>query len=99
MQAHDLKLCYTTANKFIWFEKFLIKTKKMAQLLADCLNDIFEYLEKDIVTLYSCLLVNRLWCEIAVRFLWKDTRDYKPKTFVTLIACLPSESKEILHNN
>ena len=34
--------------------------KKMAQLCADCLNEIFEYLENDEVTLLSCLLVNRL---------------------------------------
>ncbi|RIA82964.1 hypothetical protein C1645_880782 [Glomus cerebriforme] len=35
----------------------------MVQLPADCLNKIFEYLEDDMVTLHSCLLVNYLWCE------------------------------------
>ncbi|GBC10101.1 hypothetical protein RclHR1_09330006 [Rhizophagus clarus] len=35
----------------------------MFQLPADCLNDIIEYLENDKRTLYSCILVNRLWCE------------------------------------
>ena len=44
----------------------------MFQLLADCLYEIFEYLEDDKVTLHSCLLVNRLWCEIAVRILWRN---------------------------
>src|SRR6266487_2617652 len=66
----------------------------MSQLPADCLNEIFEYLEKDKVTLRSCLLVNRLWCEITVRILWRNIRNYN-----TLIACLPSESKEILYRN
>src|SRR5436190_18873892 len=61
------------------------------QLPADCLNEIFEYLEKDKVTLRSCLLVNRLWCEVSVRILWREIRNYN-----TLIACLPNESKEIL---
>ena len=31
------------------------------QLSADCLNEIIEYLEKDKISLKSCLLVNRLW--------------------------------------
>src|SRR6266487_788650 len=66
----------------------------MSQLLADCLNEIFEYLEYDKTTLYSCLLVNRLWCKISVRILWRSIRNYS-----TLIACLPNESKEILYNN
>src|ERR1051325_9043142 len=64
----------------------------MSQLPADCLNEIFECLEEDRVTLHSCLLVNRLWCEVSVRILWRNIRNYN-----TLIACLPNESKENLH--
>src|SRR5438552_2802627 len=67
---------------------------KMSQLTTDCLDEIFEYLEDDKFTLYSCLLVNRLWCKISVRILWRNIRDYN-----TLIACLPNESKEILYKN
>ena len=37
----------------------------MSQLPADCLNDIFEYLKEDEVTLHSCLLVTAF----GVRFL------------------------------
>ena len=66
----------------------------MSKLPADCLNEIFEYLEKDEATLHSCLLVNRLWCEVSVRILWRSIRNYS-----TLIACLPNESKEILYKN
>src|SRR3954451_629019 len=66
----------------------------MSKLPADCLNEIFNYLEYDKVTLYSCLLVNRLWCDVSVRILWRDIRNYN-----TLIACLPNSSKEILYNN
>src|SRR5947209_1997084 len=66
----------------------------MSQLPTDCLNEIFEYLEEDKVTLRSCLLVNRLWCEVSVRILWRSIRNYN-----TLIACLPDESKEILSKN
>src|SRR6266496_2921108 len=66
----------------------------MSQLTTDCLEEIFEYLEDDKITLCSCLLVNRLWCEISVRILWRIIRNYN-----TLIACLPNESKEILFRN
>src|SRR6266542_4274783 len=68
--------------------------KKKSQLTTDCLDEIFEYLEDDKITLYSCLLVNRLWCKISVRILWRHIRNYN-----TLIACLPNESKEILYRN
>src|SRR5947207_265809 len=71
---------------------YSVKITKMSQLPADCLNEIFEYLEEDVVTLRSCLLVNRLWCEVSVGFLWRNIRNYN-----TLIACLPNESKEILY--
>src|SRR5947199_405658 len=66
----------------------------MSQLPADCLNEIFKYLEHDKVTLHSCLLVNRLWCDVSVRILWRNIWNYN-----TLIACLPNSSKEILYKN
>src|ERR1044071_9787380 len=66
----------------------------MPQLPADCLNEIFEYFDKDKLTLHSCLLVNRLWCKVSVRILWRNVWNYN-----TLIACLPNESKEILYKN
>ncbi|EXX67504.1 uncharacterized protein OCT59_001419 [Rhizophagus irregularis] len=79
------------------------------QLPADCLNEIFEYLEIDKFTLHSCLLVNRLWCEISVRILWRNPFDFKfdrkrsfkiySSILSTLIACLPDESKNFLYNN
>ena len=80
------------------------------RLPADCLNEIFEYLEEDKPTLHSCLLVNRLWCEISVRILWRNVwnliyphwiRSLKVDASIlsTLIACLPNESKELLYKN
>ena len=71
----------------------------MPQLISDCLCDILEHLENDKTTLFSCLLVNRIWCEIAVRILWRDGLKYKTKSYITLISCLPKESIEILHDN
>ncbi|GBC10273.1 hypothetical protein RclHR1_00950010 [Rhizophagus clarus] len=71
----------------------------MSQIPTDCLNDIFEYLEDDKSTLYSCLLVNRLWCEISVRILWRNINNYNNRAYSTLISCLSNESKEILSMN
>ena len=84
------------------------------QLPTDCLNEIFEYLEEDKTALHSCLLVNRLWCEMAVRILWRNVWNCKYDDdggcgiyltrvslaiISTLITCLPNESKELLYNN
>src|SRR5437764_6364691 len=88
---------------------FLEIVKKMSYSIpADCLNEIFINLEDDIITLHSCLLVNRLWCKISVRILWRNiwsTVTYNHQLEVasavlsTLISCLPDESKELLHKN
>src|SRR5436190_13084984 len=78
------------------------------QLVTDCLNEIFEYLDDDdtigshIYSLHSCLLVNHLWCEASVRILWRNVFVIpRPqlKILGTLIACLPNESKELLYRN
>ena len=66
----------------------------MSQLPVDCLYEIFKCLEEDKINLHSCLLVNRLWCEVSVRILWTSVWNYD-----TLIACLPNESKEILYKS
>ncbi|RIA87411.1 hypothetical protein C1645_827833 [Glomus cerebriforme] len=71
----------------------------MSQLFADCISEIFEYLERDKNTLRSCLLVNRLWCEISVKILWRNVWNYSTYNYSILISCLPDESKEILNKN
>src|SRR3954454_18168895 len=71
----------------------------MSQLPADCLNEIFEYLADDKLTLHSCILVNIFWCEVSVRISWRNVGNYSTSNFSTLIACLTNESKEILYKN
>jgi hypothetical protein len=89
---------------------FFFQNKMACQLPIECLDEIFEYLEEDNLTLHSCLLVNRLWCKIVVRILWRNIFDFKSfyqehslrvasSILSTLIACLPNESKELLHKN
>ncbi|RIA89580.1 hypothetical protein C1645_876620 [Glomus cerebriforme] len=73
-----------------------------SQLSTDCLDKIFEYLENDKATLYSCLLVDRLWCRVSVMVLWRKIWNVEtaPKSILdTLIACLPNESKDLLIEN
>jgi hypothetical protein len=80
------------------------------QIPTDCLNEIMECLEEDIPTLHSCLLVDRLWCEISVRILWRNVWNFKSLNQIrplkvttsilsTLVACLSNESKELLFRN
>src|SRR3989337_711262 len=79
------------------------------RLPVDCLNEIFEHLEEYPTSLRSCLLVNKFWCKIAVRILWKNILNFPNGTYSrpyvllsilsTLIACLPNESKNLLYEN
>src|SRR6266540_6216914 len=89
---------------------FILKKKMACQIPADCLYEIFEHLknkcfERDIISLHSCLLVNRFWCEVAVKILWRDILSFEydsnssSKLVSTLIACLPNESKNLLYKN
>jgi hypothetical protein len=70
-----------------------------SQLFTDCISEILEQLTRSKRTLCSCLLVNRLWCEISVKILWRNVWNYDSRNISTLIACLPDESKEILDRN
>ncbi|RGB28130.1 hypothetical protein C1646_768199 [Rhizophagus diaphanus] len=40
--------------------------------LPELTHEIIQYFRKDISTLYSCILVNRLWCRLAIPLLWED---------------------------
>ncbi|PKY26360.1 hypothetical protein RhiirB3_441638 [Rhizophagus irregularis] len=40
--------------------------------LPELTNGIIQYLHHDYKTLYSCILVNRLWCHSAIPLLWEN---------------------------
>ncbi|PKY22677.1 hypothetical protein RhiirB3_436691 [Rhizophagus irregularis] len=40
--------------------------------LPELTNEIIQYFKKDFSTLYSCILVNRLLCRLAIPLLWED---------------------------
>ncbi|RIA92247.1 hypothetical protein C1645_820931 [Glomus cerebriforme] len=48
----------------------------MSKLNSDILYHIFQELNKDRNSLFSCLLVNKLWCELTVPILWKCPSKY-----------------------
>ncbi|CAG8483410.1 8315_t:CDS:2 [Scutellospora calospora] len=74
-----------------------------ARLPADCLYDIFNLLKDDIKSLHSCILVNRLWCETAVPYLWshpfKRSTPPAPSLINVLVACLSDDEKSVLVQN
>ncbi|PKY20229.1 hypothetical protein RhiirB3_433476 [Rhizophagus irregularis] len=79
------------------------------------LKKILEFLDNDMVTLHSCLLVNEECSKIAVEILWKDIykiqasaeelygielEDESDQNILsTLYSCLSKESKELLIQN
>src|SRR5581483_4645807 len=40
--------------------------------LPELIYEIIKYFHDDFKTLYSCILVNRLWCRLAIPLLWED---------------------------
>ncbi|GES72753.1 hypothetical protein GLOIN_2v1881853 [Rhizophagus clarus] len=40
--------------------------------LPELTYNILKYLQDDFSTLYSCVLVNRLWCRLAIPLLWEN---------------------------
>ncbi|UZO10640.1 uncharacterized protein OCT59_002220 [Rhizophagus irregularis] len=40
--------------------------------LPELICEIIQYFRNDLSTLYSCILVNKLWCRLAIPLLWED---------------------------
>jgi hypothetical protein len=51
--------------------------KKMSKFNKDILFLLFEELIDDSKTLFSCLMVNKLWCETIVPILWRNPWCYR----------------------
>ncbi|RIA91600.1 hypothetical protein C1645_875321 [Glomus cerebriforme] len=74
----------------------------MTKLNEDCLILIFNNLQD---SLYSCLFVNKDWCNVVIPILWKNYSWYindnelEKKLFTTILCCLSSSSKQLLSDN
>ncbi|PKY49356.1 hypothetical protein RhiirA4_545210 [Rhizophagus irregularis] len=77
----------------------------MLKLNRDVIFLILEELQNDSKSLYSCLLINRTWCETTVPILWKDptsrydlTDDACNILFNKILLHLSEESRNKLKN-
>src|SRR5581483_12494321 len=76
----------------------------MLKLNEDILLLILEELQDDSRSLYSCLLVNRTWCETTVSILWKIpgrillTEKSESILFNVILSHLSEESRDNLRN-
>src|ERR1044072_6147569 len=87
---------------FLVHKLYDIQFLKMSKLNKDILFLLFEELQDDLKSLFSCLLVNRLWCETVIPILWRnpwcyDMNDQKKSSlYHIIILSLPNHSKEFL---
>src|SRR5688572_21381207 len=94
-------MCYIIMyinNDKLQFDNFG-KKKKMIKLNIDCISLILNQMDKN--SLYSCLLVNKEWCNVVVPILWKEySYGYGSKKLLnTILSCLPPSSKQLLSDN
>ncbi|CAG8773920.1 20019_t:CDS:1 [Dentiscutata erythropus] len=67
-------------------------------LSLDCLINIIEYLKNDRATLYSCVMVNRIWCKTSIPLLWSRPFEHQMigkevRILHTYISCLNFHDK------
>jgi hypothetical protein len=48
--------------------------------LPELTEEVIQYFLYDYKTLYSCTLVNRLWCRLAIPLLWEDPFSFPNST-------------------
>ncbi|RIA91672.1 hypothetical protein C1645_821679 [Glomus cerebriforme] len=69
--------------------------------LPEITNEIIQYFHHDYKTLYSCILINRSWCRLAIPLLWEDPFSKKyPKNYhfiEVLLHNLNEDDKTELH--
>jgi hypothetical protein len=74
----------------------------MFKLNKDILFLIFEELQDDSKPLFSCLMVNKLWCETVIPILWRNPWHYninysnKSNLFSIIASYLSDDIKEFL---
>ncbi|RIB25265.1 hypothetical protein C2G38_2031216 [Gigaspora rosea] len=97
---------FLSKNKFIQRSKFTksIVPNNLTQrtipypLSLDCLINIIEYLKNDRATLYSCVMVNRIWCKTSIPLLWYRPFEHQMigkevRILHTYISCLNFHDK------
>ncbi|RIB20749.1 hypothetical protein C2G38_2244385 [Gigaspora rosea] len=69
--------------------------------MPELMENIFNNLNTEICTLYSCALVSRHWCKMAVPILWQDpfSSDRSPSFISKYFSSLGEDEKFILKEN
>ena len=74
----------------------------MPKLNNDILLLLFKNLQDDSKSLFSCLMINKLWCEAAVSVLWRNPWNYainycnKLSLYCIITSYLSDDVKEFL---
>src|SRR6266516_1455151 len=73
----------------------------MSKLNGDVLYLIFEELQDDKETLYSCISINKTWCETIIPILWRNPWKYylKGKKKKSLLNVIISHLQDELKKN
>ncbi|GBB89058.1 hypothetical protein RclHR1_15700005 [Rhizophagus clarus] len=76
--------------------------------LTELLSEIIQYFQNDFSTLHSCILVNRLWCRLAIPLLWENpfsiinyypTENYRFRFIETYLVNLNDNDKTELNEH
>ncbi|CAG8445366.1 846_t:CDS:1 [Cetraspora pellucida] len=77
----------------------------LMNLPTDCLVEILGHLKYDTSSLYSCILVNRLWCKLSIPLLWcspfEFTRYNNKSDLIieTYVSCFSDDEKKQFYDN
>ncbi|PKK62609.1 hypothetical protein RhiirC2_855549 [Rhizophagus irregularis] len=68
--------------------------------LPELINEVIQYFRYDYKTLHSCILVNRLWCHLAIPLLWEDPFSNPTKNyyFIEIYLCFLNEDGKAKFN-
>ena len=56
-------------------------SKLFSGYFPELIDEIIQYFRNDISTLHSCILVNRLWCRLAIPLLWENPFSIPTKNY------------------
>ncbi|CAB4426526.1 unnamed protein product [Rhizophagus irregularis] len=59
-------------------------SKIFSEDLPELIYEVIKYFQNDYSTLYSCILVNRLWCRLAIPLLWENPFSIPRKNFCVI---------------
>src|SRR5581483_7618796 len=83
------------------FDNSTTKSSLASKLTLNCLEEICKHLKDDKSSLFSCILLNRSWCKMAIPVLWSrpfanPMYGNNLNIFWTYISSLPIDKKRLL---